>query len=377
MHLGVTWAIVAAELTPTDRWNAAGRLPEVFVNWVVWGPAIAALAVGIVLVVVYRHWSARREMLQRFAAHADRLGLTRNERAVLDRAAALSGAKDFGAALADRDVFNRGVRGLMASETVTRLAEEQRLAVAAVVETLRTKLDLGHGGGAEFLEDGGGLQIGQGDGVTVVRRGDVPPIEARVARLEGRDLTLELTGEATLNVGEPCLVRFVRQDIQWELGASVKVATKGVAVARLIGEQRCVNLRRFARVPTRKPALLARFPFGTEAAPAGGPEFVSGTLTEIAGPGLRIDAPAGAQVGERVLVVLEMGRDKTIQGVGKVRRLLDAEGETPVIIVEMVGLSQNEVAELVRETRTAARAAEYAPPDAEPVAAAAHASEGV
>jgi hypothetical protein len=374
MRFGALGTILLAELTPADRWRAAGRLPFFSLEWRFVLPVLGAVVVGVILIAVYRYRSARREVLRRFAAHLDRLGLTRGERAVLERIAALSGANDLSVALLDRAAFDRGVRNLMASRTVARLTEDQRLAVAAAVEVLRTKLDLAYRGGAEFLEGTAGLQVARGDTVTVARRGDLPAVEAKVARLEGRDLSLELVGESTLQAGEPCLVRFVRQDIQWELSASVAIAAKGLAIVRLVGEQRCVNLRRFARVPVRKPALLARFPFDKGEAPGEAPEFVGGTLTEIAGPGMRIDASVAPQVGERVLVLLRMDEDTTIQGVGKVRRLVHGEGETPVVIVEMVGLSPEEVGRLVRETRAAARQAAV-PEDAEPVAAGAQSVE--
>jgi len=85
------------------------------------------------------------------------------------------------------------------------------------------------------------------------------------------------------------------------------------------------------------------------------PQFVAGTLTEIGGPGLRLDVPLSVEAGDRVLVVLKMDEGKTIQGTAVVRRVLDSHDAAHVVAVEMVGLSEAEIGELQRETNAAAR----------------------
>lgn len=376
MYVHMTYTTVLAQLTVADRWRAAGQgWPQQLANWAIWIPVLAAIVAGVGLIMAYRYWTARRAMLRRFAHQAARLALTRNQRAVLDRLAAASGVKDFTVALADPEVFDRGARRLMADEALAGLTDPQRHQVAVAIEVVRGKLELGQGRPDGLLEAGTGPRLIRGDTVTVVRRGHAAPLEATAASLKGRDLTLELEGDVTLNLGESCLVRFVRQHVRWELDVSVTVAMTGLAIVRTIDEPRCVNLRRFTRVPTNRSVFLALFPFS-----AGSredlPDFVPGTVTEIAGPGLRVDAPLAAAVGERLLVVLKAGQDKTIQGVGRVRRLVGGEDGLPVLAIEMIGLSEAELGELVRETNTAARGAAAAPAEAEPVAAAASSGEG-
>jgi len=376
MYVHLTCTTFLAQLTVTDRWRAAGQgWSQQFATWTVWVPVLVAIAAGVGLIVAYRYWTARRAVLRRFGHQAGRLGLTRNQRTVLDRLAAASGAKDLTVVLADPEVFDRGARRLMADAALARLTDQQRHQVAVAIEVVRGKLELGQGRPDGLLEAGTGPRLIRGDAAMVVRRGHAAPVEATAASLKGRDLTLELEGDTTLNLGESCLVRFVRGHVQWELGVSVTVALTGLAIVRTIGEPRCVNLRRFTRVPTNRSVFLALFPFS--AGPREDlPEFVPGTVTEIAGPGLRIDAPLVADVGERVLVVVKAGDDRTIQGVGRVRRLVGGEDGLPVLAIEMIGLSEAELGELVRETNAAARGAAAATPEAEPVAAAASSGEG-
>jgi hypothetical protein len=96
-----------------------------------------------------------------------------------------------------------------------------------------------------------------------------------------------------------------------------------------------------------------------------GPEFVKGTVTEWAGPGLRVEAPLRARVGDRVLVAFEVscvalaGPEQTgmepgrgvVEHIGIVRQVRGT-GDGASMSVEMTGLSEAELAELVRVTGT-------------------------
>ena len=108
-------------------------------------------------------------------------------------------------------------------------------------------------------------------------------------------------------------------------------------------------------MPTRRSAYAAAFPFLSLDSSDETPQFVSGALTEIGGPGLRLDVPLTVEAGDRVLVVLKMDGGKTIQGTGVVRRVLASHDEIQAIGVEMVGLSEAEIGEMQKETNAAAR----------------------
>lgn len=183
-----------------------------------------------------------------------------------------------------------------------------------------------------------------------------------MAAIEGRDVTLLLPGdpagprgEDPLAVGQACVLRRAFDGLQWEFPAMVVAAADGLIIARRLGEPRYVNLRRFVRVATQKPAFVARYPFVKAESSEELPAFVPGQVTEIAGPGLRIDAPLEAEVGDRVLAVARMPDDKVVQGVGEVRRVVRVAPTGRTLAVELTGLVEREIGELVRETNAAAR----------------------
>jgi hypothetical protein len=149
---------------------------------------------------------------------------------------------------------------------------------------------------------------------------------------------------------------------------------------------RFVNRRRFLRVPVNKPTFIARFPFarilqplvdsgkGTQRKSAdisgntwGPPEFVPASVTELAGPGLRIEAPLEVKVGDRVLVVLKLSDEdqkpgskstdktepeKVIEDIGEVRHTKSTKNGFS-IAVELTGLSDPNINELIRATNAA------------------------
>jgi hypothetical protein len=115
-----------------------------------------------------------------------------------------------------------------------------------------------------------------------------------------------------------------------------------------------VNRRRFLRVAVRSPALIAHLPFvrsdwatgettaqGTDAPPGAqanpragyAPVFVESMVTELAGPGLRIETPLQVQVDDQVLVVFRLAegigdgqtRVHTVAAVGRVKHGRDIE----------------------------------------------------
>ncbi|MGB2863689.1 MAG: hypothetical protein WBC05_10230, partial [Sedimentisphaerales bacterium] len=99
----------------------------------------------------------------------------------------------------------------------------------------------------------------------------------------------------------------------------------------------------------------------------GPPEFVPASVTELAGPGLRIEAPLEVEVGDRVLVILKLSEvddkpgsnrtgkiapQKIVEDIGEVRHTKRIENGFS-IAVELKGLSDPNINELVRATNAA------------------------
>jgi len=216
-------------------------------------------------------------------------------------------------------------------------------------------------------------------------------IEATVIENTEIELVVKLTRTIKIIFGEVWRVHYYFGVSIWEFDTSVVSCNGGILVLNHSDDMRFVNRRRFLRVPVNKPAFIAHFPFArmhaadgrksmksfrmyrSSASAAGSvwapPEFIPAVVTELAGPGLRIEAPLKTEVGDRVLVVLrldeeekqasapEPGEDtpstlKIVEDIGEVRHTkIIPNGFS--IAVELTGLSDSDVNELIRATNAA------------------------
>ncbi|MBE3134633.1 MAG: PilZ domain-containing protein [Acidobacteria bacterium] len=126
-------------------------------------------------------------------------------------------------------------------------------------------------------------------------------------------------------------------------------------MVRLIGAPKPTNLRRFVRVRTHKAARLAPFPFVDDRPADEVPQFVAGTLTEMGGPGLRIEAPIELSKGSRVLLMIELDGTHSLRATGLVRRSSMRNDGMAEVGLEIVGLNDEQIADLVKATHAAAQ----------------------
>jgi hypothetical protein len=350
---------ILAALAPADRLAALRDALADRGAWMTWAPAVAAVAGGLALIYLSRHWYDRRGVLRRFAENAERLGLSQPEQAALVQLARLAELRRIDAVYGLQTAFDRGAAAYLDGPHTRAMTDAQRTEAVATVESLREKLGFAQESYARQRESIGSAFHRAGSPVRIVRRGRPGSMQATIARASHDGVTVASDLPLEARPGEAWRLRHVdRAGQQWEFDAAVIAGAGRETVVRLIGEPRCVNLRRAPRVPTHMPAYLAAFPFvrGSEATV---PQFVPGTLTEIGGPGLRVDSSLRAEVGDRVLAVIKGHEERMIQGVAKVRRLLPGEGSN-VLVLEMVGLADDEVGALVQETNRAARRADLA-----------------
>jgi hypothetical protein len=94
-------------------------------------------------------------------------------------------------------------------------------------------------------------------------------------------------------------------------------------------------------------------------------------VTELAGPGLRVEAPLSVQVGQRILIVFRLDGQaegttdgepgpRLIEDIAVVRRI-EAVSNGYSIALELVGLQDTDIDELVRATNQAAMASGKGP----------------
>ncbi len=388
----VTQAVLA--LSPVERWSAARRLshkgPQSYVteHWFFW---VAAAALAVLLLLLW--WVSRRRSpasaeltRELFTENALRRGLSSRERQILLAIVMRSGLGQSHNIFTTVDAFDRGATKLLAECARTRNPDEiERLKTE--VSSLREKL------GFQALQTPGRLTpsrrpssrdipVGKTVELTRRRHRSGATIRAEVVRNDDIELAVELETPVGSRPGDFWRARYTFGMSVWEFDTTVVSCEEARVVFNHVDNVRFINRRRFPRVAVTMPALVAPFPFMQRAlsavhrvasgggldqsgagVPVGPPAFVHGVVTELAGPGLRIEAPLRVRAGDRVVVVFrsdEMdmaGSDRmrdgsqgcVIESVGQVRHCHSTETGVS-IAVELAGLSEGDIDALVRMT---------------------------
>jgi hypothetical protein len=371
--------------------------------------AIAVLTTALLVTSYIRIKRQRSSKSRLFAEYAQKTGLSQHESKILFAVARQAGIKQGEAIFTMADAFDRGAVKIVEQDSAKDVAEKgERL--KAELSSLREKLGFQKKtptavGSPTKTRRLSSKQIPVGKKLHITRRKtrNLPDIEATVIKNDDMALVVKLETRVDTVRGELWRVRYYFGASVWEFDSSVVSFEGDVLVLNHSDEVRFINRRRFLRVPVNKPAYVARFPFartmlnddvtkagfetGTRATGAGGsslrlgsaslttgrsgqvwgpPEFVPSVVTELAGPGLRIDVPLDVKTGERVLVVLKLdgqeGPDSASHKGGKATRIVEDIGEVrhvkPIengfsIAVELTGLSDMDVNELIRATNAA------------------------
>ena len=367
-------------LSPSDRWSGARRFEGGTggSHWFV----LAAIAVIVILIVLlvfvsfYRKYQEKQFGGSLFLNSAIESGLTEREQLILGEVAVKAGLKQRSSIFTMNKAFEQGTRRLMEESLIEGQETDQSKTLRTELYILREKL----GFREEQIDVGGtsqskGLnsrQIPTGRKILITRRRARNSGEIEAEVVENNDVEFKVRSSTVLRVspGESWSIRYYFEASVWEFD-TVLVGCEGEVLILSHSENiRFVNRRRFLRVSVDKPGYLACFPFSLVSSSEKGlapPEFLSARITELAGPGLRIEAPVEVSVGQRVIVVIDLeeisnasGSDvagesmKLVQGVGEVRHVKSIENGQS-IAVELTGLKDSDVNELIRATNSAAR----------------------
>ena len=382
--------VAVLALTPVERWQAAGRLSSNFMTerWFIITSLAAIIVLTMLLVVVSlrRKWEEQKGSNQSFEDYAAARGLTAREREILLEIANITKLKRSEAIFTIDRAFDRGA-AQMVEESLAEQGVEKRNQLRSELSFLREKLgfqkqrvlSIGSPSKSKKLSS---RQIPVGKKLYLTRR--KPPdsgnVESIVIRNDDMELTVRLTMSIKIAAGELWCARYYFGASVWEFDTSAISCDDNTLVLNHADNVRFINRRRFLRVPVKKAAFVAPFPFTKRLSgdsesvdgTSGGwkpPEFVPAIVTELAGPGLRIEAPLEAQVGDRVLVIFKLeeeksqdtipvGRDnkgaraRIIEDIGEVRRITALRNGWS-IAVELIGLSDSDVNELIRVTNEA------------------------
>jgi len=392
---GVNAAFLA--MTPIERWHAARRLDSASTDqrlFILLSVAAILILTVLLIAASYKHKVKEQNVTNKvFVNYAQRMGLSRLERQILldianktklkriESIFTMVTAFDGGAAALTKDVLAR--RGAKASKNLS-----------AQLSVLREKLGFEKkhptlAGSAANSNKTSSKQIPTGKQLHMTRRkiGNEANIESTVIENNDVELTVKLEVSLESKPGEIWSVRYYFGASVWEFETSSISCYGNILVLNHSNNIRFINRRRFLRVPVNKPTFIARFPFAKMLQPMsdsgggtgkdstnisgnswGPPEFVPASVTELAGPGLRIEAPLEVKVGDRVLVILKLSEEednkpgsnrtgktapeKIVEDIGEVRHTKRIKNGFS-IAVELTGLSDPNINELVRVTNSA------------------------
>ncbi|HUT30655.1 MAG TPA: hypothetical protein VMX13_12745 [Sedimentisphaerales bacterium] len=392
-------------LTPAERWKAAGRQFQtsfVTERWFIVAAVIVLIALTLLLVAV----SVQKRTRERkgpgllFFECAERRGLSARECSALLEVAKRAGIRRSEDVFTDDVAFYRGAAKLMEEGAARGRTGGDSESLTTVLFFLREKLAFQKqtalfAGAPVKSKKLSSRQIPVGRKVNITCRAakDSDDIEAIVMHNDEKELTIKSAVPVKITFGELWRVRYCFGASIWEFDTTIAACNGDILAFNHSDSIRFINRRRFLRVPVREPALVARFPFskmlfadaggtgnhpgpspGMSEAPGtlwGPPEFVPAVVTELAGPGLRIEAPLEVKVQERVLVVMKLGEDhgwdavsprrhgdgrsgalRIVEDIGEVRHIRAVQNGFS-IAVELIGLSDSDINELIRATNMA------------------------
>jgi len=336
---------------------------------------------------------ARRASVRTFSEGAVRRGLSVREQEILRAVASSGGLERTDGIFAMEDAFELGAAKLIESSQSQHGSEVSKRLVDELV-SLKEKLGFKGASGRSHGEPRfSSRQVQVGKKLHLTRRSNPSrgdgsdTIEGTVVGNDAMELSVKLDVQVRVTFGETWRVRYYFGASVWEFDTTVNSYDGGVLVLNHSDDIRFINRRRFVRVPVRDLAFISRFPFSKLLPLAGGKgigvsvedrliermweswkplEFVHAVVTELAGPGLRIEAPLDVKVGERVLVVFKLDPSEDYVGAkkqGAVSRIIEDIGEVRrsektengfSMGIELVGLTDSDISELIRVTNAVA-----------------------
>jgi hypothetical protein len=387
--VGLSKGIVA--LTALERLEAMRRLNTNFMTqrWFVVTGVAAIIILTILFFVVSYHQRSREKRTGKrfFDEYAEKRGVNGRERQILLDMAGKAGLRQNEGIFTMERAFDIGAERIL-EESLGRQSPEESRRLRIELFFLREKLGFQKSSSASAsltmkLRKMSSRQIPVGKKCYITRRKsrDSDSIESTVMKNDYAELTIEMAKPVETAAGEVWLVRYYFGASAWEFESSVQRSDGKVLVLNHTDNVRFINRRRFLRVSVNKSGFIAPFPFARMVGKGGDkrgvtsegwllPEFVPAIVTELAGCGLRIKAPLEVKAGDKVLVVFQLEEEqkrddsnkevneqkapaaKIVQDIGEVRHTTVIPNGL-LIAVELIGLRDSDISELIRATNAA------------------------
>ena len=390
-------------LSPVERLEAARRLDDglpastqkLFIFLGIF--AVAVLAVMLFVINLERRFRERKKTTLAFKEHAHKRGLSENECHILMQIAKLAGLKRISSIFTMCSAFDRGAAAVIEKSFASHNAEYgQRL--RSEIAFLREKLgfqnqQFNSNAWMSEPEKLSTRRIPVGKKLYLSKKGNRTQTQADGVVIKSDDVNITLQFETDINFqsGDLLCVHYYFGVSAWEFDSSVISCDGHTLVLHHAERVRFINRRRFLRVPVEKQAFIAHYPFdkvftfrteiNKEAENRhaqssryvsdnlwGMPEFIPAIITEMAGPGLRIKTALELKTTETVLVIFKLNEIReqypgsedsqihtvrVVEAVGRVKHIADVE-DGQEVAVELFGLEDAELNELIRTTNNAA-----------------------
>jgi hypothetical protein len=339
-------------------------------KWFVLLMASIVFVLTIVLLGVRRLRIERdRESSQRrFREQADRRGLTSDERALLEMVSMNAAIIRKEAIFSMMPAFNRGAARLMQQHFAISKSIEDRRQFNARLSSVKEKLGFNRRTYSFGVRSRGtkglssrNIMVGKTVDIEITRKGRLVTSKADVVANNKLEFAVRPHEQIDCNAGDVWSVSYCLGGATWQFSVITISFVRGDITLSHSDEIRFVNKRRFLRISVSKPAMIAPFPALKQNYEDDElPQFRAATITELSGPGLRIMTNMNVKSGDRILVIFELEEGKIVEDVGEVRGVRDVAGNGSSIGVELVGLNDTVVNELVKATNAAAIAKSFA-----------------
>lgn len=379
INIVTVWRPVLAKTSALDRLAAVRNTPSWHHGWQ-W-MIIATLVVLVAIIIVSVVVAQLRKRLADMAVFAPgkdapdkKMFLTGSEIELLTRLIQQSGLTRDEPKFTLQHAFNVGMANYFNSDFYCEQPEDHRQETASMIDGLRAKLGVERQEYSEESMNTGVIPLGAQ--ITVVHKGLRDDFGVVLQKNTREGLLVQSVTPVEFRPGDSWLMRYFDGVQVWEFTSRVTHEIGGCLLVEHADEMEVINIRRFVRVPVRQAAKVSRFGFHSAGPDQESLNFLHADVIEIGGPGLLIKTSLDVRVGDRILVLLDLGQREAIQGVGKIRRRNDPDPVTGQnrYGVELVDLKPAQVAELMQVTNTAAiqlrkEAQEKSEQEREPVSA--------
>jgi hypothetical protein len=314
---------------------------------------IAAIVILTIMLFAVRKMASRKlnsKKADQFNEHADRYGLTEVERRLIMTIARFSEIRDATLIFSTQDAFYRGASRLMQERFTAGDSIDDRRHLKQAVELIHRKLGFAASTESRVSTPLGltTRQIPVGRQVDIIggAGGVSGQIEASVTANTDDGLVLKLPPGAKVSttVGDVLRIRYNFNTSTWEFDSPIIALAENAVTLSPCDLVRFTNRRRFMRVPAKGKAMVANYTFQPKDASlsAAMPTFVPAEITEIAGPGFRIETSLNTAIGERLLIIVRFENNEVVRDMAEVKHLQPSTKGFSIAL-ELVTLNDNEV----------------------------------